>query len=659
MKKTSLLILLLLLPLASAQDFTYADSITARQEVFSSLTILPQKDDYSLEYAIINLSFFPKETMQQQVLEQTTTPDAEAVGDRLIFNIKNPKMTDYYRVDSVVKTSSRRAEIKEKTSFPIAAIPGPAGFFLGPSELVDSDDPRIIGLASQIVEGEDDLFVVETKLAEWVKSNIEYNITTATESASQKATWVLSNRKGVCDEITNLFIALNRALGIPARFISGISYTNSELFAEKWGPHGWAEVYFPGTGWVPFDVTYGEFGYVDATHIVAGISKDAKEMSTQLAWYGRDVTVDFEKLRFKTEVINYTKEANFIKITASPIKDDVSFGSYNTIEAVVENLENYYAATTVGISKVNEIENVDAVEKTIVLKPNEKKSVFWMVRVIDDLSRDFAYTFPIVVYSDSGVSANATFKSNFDAESIKLEEAVTTLKSLNEETAKVYSRNVFIDCYAEKSAYYVYENKTIDCIVQNKGNVFMRNLSMCLENICGIFDLGISRQKNINFTLETNKTGTIRIDVTASGTDVLKRKTVQIEVLDTPKIEIANPDYPKNISYGRDFNISFSIKKVSASLPKNADVEFVFEDSKNHWSLSDIETDKRIIVNMNGNQLDAKQNIFKINVRYFDSNSREYTQTAEFEINLNRLNMLQKTGMFFRKISRSISKVFK
>ena len=110
MKKTSLLILLLLLPLASAQDFTYADSITARQEVFSSLTILPQKDDYSLEYAIINLSFFPKETMQQQVLEQTTTPDAEAVGDRLIFNIKNPKMTDYYRVDSVVKTSSRREQ---------------------------------------------------------------------------------------------------------------------------------------------------------------------------------------------------------------------------------------------------------------------------------------------------------------------------------------------------------------------------------------------------------------------------------------------------------------------------------------------------------------------------------------------------------------------
>ena len=61
-----------------------------------------------------------------------------------------------------------------------------------------------------------------------MRKNVKYDITTSTEDVSQKSSWVLKNKIGVCDEITNLFISLNRASGIPARFVSGVvSYVDT------------------------------------------------------------------------------------------------------------------------------------------------------------------------------------------------------------------------------------------------------------------------------------------------------------------------------------------------------------------------------------------------------------------------------------------------
>ena len=80
-----------------------------------------------------------------------------------------------------------------------------------------------------------------------------------------------------------------RSLGIPARFSSGISYSTSDLFPEPWQPHGWAEVYFPGVGWVSFDITFGEYGYIDVTHIKLRDGFDPTEPATKFEWLAEDV----------------------------------------------------------------------------------------------------------------------------------------------------------------------------------------------------------------------------------------------------------------------------------------------------------------------------------------------------------------------------------
>ena len=67
-------------------------------------------------------------------------------------------------------------------------------------------------------------------------------------------------KKGYCDYYATAMTVLSRAAGIPARFVTGYasgSYDPETASYRVSGTdaHSWAEVYFPGTGWVEFEAT--------------------------------------------------------------------------------------------------------------------------------------------------------------------------------------------------------------------------------------------------------------------------------------------------------------------------------------------------------------------------------------------------------------------
>jgi transglutaminase-like putative cysteine protease len=69
-------------------------------------------------------------------------------------------------------------------------------------------------------------------------------------------------RKGYCDYYASAMVVMARAAGIPARlaigYTSGTYNLNSKRFlVTQADAHSWVEVYFPGTGWVPFEPTAG------------------------------------------------------------------------------------------------------------------------------------------------------------------------------------------------------------------------------------------------------------------------------------------------------------------------------------------------------------------------------------------------------------------
>jgi len=66
---------------------------------------------------------------------------------------------------------------------------------------------------------------------------------------------VLALRAGVCQDFAHLFIAVARAMGVPARYVSGYIHDDRARGAVA-ASHAWGEAWVPGKGWVGFDATH-------------------------------------------------------------------------------------------------------------------------------------------------------------------------------------------------------------------------------------------------------------------------------------------------------------------------------------------------------------------------------------------------------------------
>lgn len=138
---------------------------------------------------------------------------------------------------------------------------------LGASPLIQSDDPRIIATARRIVGNTTDPVVAARKLNDWVYRTLDKDITLSVPSALQ----VLDAKEGDCNEHTVLFVALARALGLPARTAVGLVTVRGQFYY-----HAWPEVYF--NGWVAVDPTLGQYP-ADASHLrflVGGLARQVE-----------------------------------------------------------------------------------------------------------------------------------------------------------------------------------------------------------------------------------------------------------------------------------------------------------------------------------------------------------------------------------------------
>lgn len=74
--------------------------------------------------------------------------------------------------------------------------------------------------------------------------------------APQTAAETLARGSGACRDQTVLFVALCRAAGLAARFVSGYQ-DRSAMETDRRYLHAWPEVYLPGAGWYGYDPTRG------------------------------------------------------------------------------------------------------------------------------------------------------------------------------------------------------------------------------------------------------------------------------------------------------------------------------------------------------------------------------------------------------------------
>jgi transglutaminase-like putative cysteine protease len=79
--------------------------------------------------------------------------------------------------------------------------------------------------------------------------------------------------RGVCQDLSQLFISAARHLGIPARYVSG--HYAAPDHPEQEAAHAWAEAHVDGLGWVSFDPTHGVSG--TEGHVRVAVGLDSRE----------------------------------------------------------------------------------------------------------------------------------------------------------------------------------------------------------------------------------------------------------------------------------------------------------------------------------------------------------------------------------------------
>lgn len=90
-------------------------------------------------------------------------------------------------------------------------------------------------------------------LSDLIRERITYQ--SGTTGVTTTAEEAVVHGYGVCQDHAHIFIGAARAIGIPARYVSGYLMMDDRI--DQDATHAWAEAHVDGLGWVGFDISNG------------------------------------------------------------------------------------------------------------------------------------------------------------------------------------------------------------------------------------------------------------------------------------------------------------------------------------------------------------------------------------------------------------------
>jgi transglutaminase-like putative cysteine protease len=130
----------------------------------------------------------------------------------------------------------------------------PPSLYLRTTELT-TPDAGIAALAAACRDAAGgDVLNLLHHLLERVHDDVAYD-TDPTHVATTAAE-AFTLKRGVCQDLTHIFIAAARSLAIPARYVGGYFHRDDGVDEQQAG-HAWAEAFVPKLGWVAFDAANG------------------------------------------------------------------------------------------------------------------------------------------------------------------------------------------------------------------------------------------------------------------------------------------------------------------------------------------------------------------------------------------------------------------
>ncbi len=530
---------------------------------------ITKENNAQIEELSLTSYFFPKNYDESQALNELTSTHNYNVKETntstyLFFDIKEfSESTNKISNSFTVQSTINKPKISQKISFPIEDKTSNHQTYTSFSGLIDTND-AIYTQASALAQGEDDVFIIASKVAKWIQEDITYDLSTITQNPNQKSSEVFISKAGVCQEITHLFISMMRSLDIPARVVTGYAYTNSQevidLVGSNWGGHAWAEVLI-GNTWVPFDLTYNQYGYVDASHIVLDKSKEIRKQSILVEGKGRNFQITPNSLSNENLFTVVEKEKQILdpgfSIELSG-PQELSPQSYGHIKVTVENTKDYYQNIFLNLAKVNEVELLDRESQMIILKPNEEKEIIFRYKM-PELEKGFIYTFPFTIY-------NQFFEQEFE---VKVEHGAEKIEEYELPEVVVESQifsdnDLQLSCSGEVS----FPENILLCTIKNPNNYEIYNAQICTESICEKISLRVNEQKTIEL-----KTQEFNEEITLEYNNLKQTSTLSIA---KPKLINSNISLDKQ-TLNVEYEIENRYESISSTITINETINTFFD----------------------------------------------------------------------------------
>jgi transglutaminase-like putative cysteine protease len=241
----------------------------------------------------------PRPTPWQQVVESTVSVDPnpsehdsylDAFGNLIHeFGVHEPHRAVTVRARSVVDLAEPAMphddtpweHVVEQLDAARGETAINTGFFRSASTFVDLED---LGVALRSIAARS--FVPGRSIIDGARALCDdikgsFRFDAGFSDVSTPLTYVLSARRGVCQDFAHLAIGCLRSIGLAARYVSGYIETEPPPGQTRLegadASHAWCSVWTPGAGWVDFDPTNGLLPV--ARHITVAWGRDYADVT--------------------------------------------------------------------------------------------------------------------------------------------------------------------------------------------------------------------------------------------------------------------------------------------------------------------------------------------------------------------------------------------
>jgi tetratricopeptide (TPR) repeat protein len=264
-------------------------SVSLDREGRYSVAELQSKSNFGLTFAVIEARGVPIASQQRiETLKLRIRTKAAGVAERIAQDISSPHQLSEKKSTNELVVAVRPRQTAPARKIQLSEIPKDLEPFLASTGEIRSDDQTVKSKALEIAGADREAWSVAQKLSEWTYKNLKWKRVDSADAAQTLAT-----READCLEFSQLFVAMSRSLGLPARIVSGMAYGGGSF-----GGHAWVEVW--AGEWIELDPTWGT-DFVDATHI--------RTASSELINYAALNLIEFEVLEAPRTVPEFQRDA--------------------------------------------------------------------------------------------------------------------------------------------------------------------------------------------------------------------------------------------------------------------------------------------------------------------------------------------------------------